>query len=75
MTEEIVFEEKQPANEVMSREDLETALGSPSLRKACLKSSNPELHLKYLNTVMRWYELSKLLEGYNTGIQHTDNRI
>ena len=63
MTEEIVFEEKQPANEVMSREDLETALGSPSLRKACLKSSNPELHLKYLNTVMRWYELQ---QGYNT---------
>lgn len=63
MTEEIVFEEKQPANEVMSREELETALGSPSLRKACLKSSNPELHLKYLNTVMRWYELQ---QGYNT---------
>ena len=57
MTEEIVFEEKQPANEVMSREELEIALGSPTLRKACLKSSNPELHLKYLNTVMRWYEL------------------
>jgi len=59
MTEEIVFEEKQPANEVMSREELETALGSPSLRKACLKSTNPELHLKYLNTVMRWYELQQ----------------
>tara|TARA_Y100000310_G_scaffold286629_1_gene310968 strand:- start:34 stop:273 length:240 start_codon:yes stop_codon:yes gene_type:complete len=63
MTEEIVFEEKQPANEVMSRGDLEKALGSPSLRKACLKSTNPELHLKYLNTVMRWYELQ---QGYNT---------
>ena len=62
MTEEIVFEEKQPANEVMSREELETALGSPSLRKACLKSTNPELHLKYLNTVMRWYELQ---QGYH----------
>ena len=45
MTEEIVFEEKQPANEVMSREELKTAIGSPTLRKACLKSSNPELHL------------------------------
>ena len=63
MTEEIVFEEKQPANEVMSREELETALGSPTLRKACLRSSNPELNLKYLNTVMRWYELK---QGYNT---------
>ena len=55
---EIVFEEEKYANEVMSRGDLEMALGSPTLRKACLKSSNPELHLKYLNTVMRWYELT-----------------
>ena len=63
MTEEIVFEEKQPANEVMSREELETAIGSPTLRKACLKSPDPRLHLEYLNTVMRWYELK---QGYNT---------
>jgi hypothetical protein len=54
---EIVFEEKQAVNEVMSKAELETALGSPTLRRACLKSSNPELHLKYLNTVIRWYEL------------------
>ena len=59
MTEEIVFEEKQPANEVMSREELETAIGSPTLRKACLKSPDPKLHLEYLNTVMRWYELEQ----------------
>ena len=57
MTEEIVFEEKQPANEVMSREELETAIGSPTLRKACLKSPDPRLHLEYLNTVIRWHEL------------------
>jgi hypothetical protein len=57
MTEEIVFEEKQPANEVMSRKELETALGSPTLRKACLKSPDPRLHLKYINTMMRWHEL------------------
>ena len=63
MTEEIVFEEKQPANEVMSREELKTAVGSPTLRKACLKSPDPRLHLEYLNTVMRWYELK---QGYNT---------
>ena len=57
--EEIVIEEKQPANEVMSREELETALGSPTLRKACLKSQDPKLHLEYLNTVIRWYELEE----------------
>jgi len=57
MTKEIVFEEKQPPNEVMSREELETAVGSPTLRKACLKSSDPRLHLEYLNTVIRWHEL------------------
>jgi len=56
---EIVFEEEKSANKVMSREDLEMALGSPTLRKACLKSSNPELHLKYLNTVIRWYSLEQ----------------
>ena len=60
MTEEIVIEEKQPGNEVMSREELEIALGSPTLRKACLKSPDPKLHLEYLNTVMRWYELKLL---------------
>jgi hypothetical protein len=59
MTEEIVFEEKQPANEVMSREELEAALGSPTLRKACLKSGDPELHLKYLNTMIHWYSLEQ----------------
>jgi hypothetical protein len=59
MTEEIVFEEKQPENEVMSREELETAIGSPTLRKACLKSPDPRLHLEYLNTVIRWYELNR----------------
>ena len=62
MTEEIVFEEKQPANEVMSREDLEKSLGSPILRKACLRSQDPRLHLEYLNTIMRWYELK---QGYH----------
>jgi hypothetical protein len=59
MAKEIVFEEKQPPNEVMSREELETAVGSPTLRKACLKSSDPRLHLEYLNTVIRWYELEE----------------
>ena len=59
MTKEIVIEEKQPANEVMSREELETAIGSPTLRKACLKQADPRLHLEYLNTVMRWYELEQ----------------
>jgi len=59
MTKEIVIEEKQPGNEVMSREELETAIGSPTLRKACLKQADPRLHLEYLNTVMRWYELEQ----------------
>jgi len=59
MTEEIVIEEKQPLIEVMSKKELEAALGSPALRKACLKSSDPELHLSYLNTVMRWHELEE----------------
>ena len=64
MTEEIVFkEELLPVNEVMSREELEIAVGSPTLRKACLKSPDPRLHLEYLNTVMRWYELQ---QEYNT---------
>ena len=53
------YEEKQPANKVMSREDLEMELGSPTLRQACSKSSNPELRLKYLNTVIRWYSLEQ----------------
>ena len=57
--EEIVIEEKQPANEVMSREELEMALGSPTLRKTCLKQADPRLYLEYLNTVMRWYELEQ----------------
>jgi hypothetical protein len=28
-----------------------------------LKSQDPRLHLKYLNTIIRWYELE---QGYNT---------
>ena len=71
MTEEIVFEEKQPANEVMSREELEAALGSPTLRKACLKSSDPRLHLEYLNTVMRWHELE--MKYWEERVSRTDS--
>ena len=70
MTEEIVFEEKLQPNEVMSRKELETALGSPTLRKVCLKSPDPRLHLEYLNTVMRWYELK---QGYNTQTVEFEN--
>ena len=75
MTEEIVIEEKQPANEVMSREELETALGSPSLRKACLRSPDPKLHLKYLNTVMRWYELNRNIQRQNRSGQNRGQGI
>ena len=71
MTEEIVFEEKQPANEVMSREELKTAIGSPTLRKACLKSQDPRLHLEYLNTMMRWHELE--MKYWEERVSRTDS--
>ena len=71
MTEEIVIEEKQPANEVMSREELKTAIGSPTLRKACLKSQDPRLHLEYLNTMMRWHELE--MKYWEERVSRTDS--
>ena len=71
MTEEIVFEEKQPENEVMSREELKTAIGSPTLRKACLKSPDPRLHLEYLNTMMRWHELE--MKYWEERVSRTDS--